>query len=180
MVTDMHLNDNQIQDYLDGNLTGTDPAVLHLEKCADCRRAVENYRVLYSSLKADPGFALPPDFADKVITRLPEPQATGVREKPEWFKVREWVVMVASLAVVTGTALFFVNPISLLKSLFGWADQPALSGGSLVRDISTHVSGLGFNPTLLLFVALTVVIIAVIDHFLARRRPRHEGISTFA
>ncbi len=176
----MHLNDDQIQDYLDGNLKPDDQAVGHLDGCPDCQKVVENYRALYRSLAVEPGFELSPDFAEKVVSGVSPAKVSPVPEKPEWFKVREWVVMVAGLAAVTGAALFFINPISLVKSLFGWTGAAEATGGGLAQEMSTYVSGLGFNPMLLLSVALTIIAVAVIDRFVIRPRLRRGTISLLA
>ena len=60
-----HLTDDQIQEILDARVLHSGPILpLHLGTCARCRERLESFRRLYAGLAADPGFVLPPSFAD--------------------------------------------------------------------------------------------------------------------
>ena len=56
-----HLNDDMIQDYLDGNLAGNSRTVFeqHAQECSECREAISMYREMYSGLKFESDFVLP-------------------------------------------------------------------------------------------------------------------------
>ena len=67
-----HLRDDQIQEILDKMVLEPDrPLPAHVHACATCREKFEQYRRLYAGLAADPGFILPPSFADTLLQRIP-------------------------------------------------------------------------------------------------------------
>ncbi|MGB2982199.1 MAG: zf-HC2 domain-containing protein, partial [Candidatus Zixiibacteriota bacterium] len=68
-----HLTDEEIQNYLDGNLS-RDIALLterHLETCPLCREAVKQYQGVYAGLDKEEGFELSKGFAKSVVKMLP-------------------------------------------------------------------------------------------------------------
>lgn len=67
-----HLTDEQIQEILDARMLDSGPILpMHLGTCVRCQKRLESFRQLYAGLAADPGFALPPAFADSVLERIP-------------------------------------------------------------------------------------------------------------
>jgi len=68
-----HLTDEQIQDFVDGNLEDENLEIeSHLHSCADCAREVAHYRKLSSMLAEETGFELSPDFASEVLAYMNE------------------------------------------------------------------------------------------------------------
>ena len=176
----MHLNDEQIQDYLDGNLAAGDPAVLHLKDCAACQKAVEDYRLLYQGLAADPGFELSPNFADKVVASLPAVEVLEKEADERRKKIQDRFIAIAAVVAFVGAAIYFLKPQSLLKPVLAWFGQPSELGSGLSQNFSSYTDSLGFNPTLIIFAVLTFLIIALIDRMIAHRRSHQHEISTFA
>jgi hypothetical protein len=67
-----HLPDDQIQEILDNLKFGQNQTMPpHLHACPSCRVRFEQFRTLYAGLAADPGFNLPPAFADSLLQRIP-------------------------------------------------------------------------------------------------------------
>ena len=73
-MSDEHLTDERIQEILDAQAPG-DVLFLpwHAKTCRPCRERFREYQRLYAGLAVDPGFALPPGFADSVLARNPRP-----------------------------------------------------------------------------------------------------------
>jgi hypothetical protein len=70
-----HLTDEQIQEILDAQASGAAPFLpWHLKTCRHCTERYRGFQQLYEGLAADPGFALPPGFADSVLNRIPAPR----------------------------------------------------------------------------------------------------------
>ena len=63
-----HLNDNLIQEYLDGNLASADMTLVraHAMACIDCRQRLQHYQTLYQGLNEDSGYELSGEFAARV------------------------------------------------------------------------------------------------------------------
>jgi len=67
-----HLSEDQIQEILDARTLNSGPILpMHLGTCLSCQKRLESFQRLYSGLAADPGFLLPPAFADSIIKKLP-------------------------------------------------------------------------------------------------------------
>lgn len=72
-----HLTDEEIQDYLDGNIISQNELIEgHLENCELCQDNLQKYRKLYAELARDVNFALSPHFAETVISKLPQRKAS--------------------------------------------------------------------------------------------------------
>jgi predicted anti-sigma-YlaC factor YlaD len=176
----MHLTDDHIQDYLDGNLATVDPVVLHLKECPDCQKAVEYYQALYQGLEADPGFALSSDFADNVVANLPPLESPDEAEDFGGIRIRDWVIWVTSIVAVLGAGLYFINPLSILNSLVGWIGRPGATEVDVFQGLSGVTNTIGINSTLIIFAVFTFIIIAVIDRVIAHQKSRRQEFSIFA
>jgi len=100
-----HLTDEQIQEILDARMFHSGPILpMHLGTCASCQKRLESFRQLYACLAADPGFALPPAFADSVLDKIPASRPL-FWERPA---VKTILTISACAAAMTGL-LIFVN-----------------------------------------------------------------------
>ena len=153
-----HLNDKQIQDYLDNRTPDKSSFVAnHLRQCTRCRQELALYRELYMTLEKDPLPKLPVDFADKVIARLPV--AGGSR----WDKLESGFIA-AIILVTLAVSTYFVNPLPLLietgKSL--WHNLPFLNS-----DLLSKLNG---NLSLLLIAVLIFLLVEVFDKKLIKHK----------
>jgi anti-sigma factor RsiW len=111
-----HLSDEQIQDFLDGNLPDREEEIrAHLDSCTRCREEADRYLVLYMELTKAPENALMPGFADRVVADLQPETGNGK------FAVDRLVLATAALGCLITTLI-----------LFGWGPIAAL-GTSLLR-----------------------------------------------
>lgn len=175
-MTDQHISDEQIQALLDG--TAVEPAALeaHLNVCPRCRAAVEEYRHLFSALGAVPGPVLAPEFADRVMARLPELPPQGVFARLKQTSVRDGVLVFAVFGAIVAATFIFVKP-SLWAGLFqGWFSSSAPVKQQALTDAKGLLASLHINPQLLAAVVLTIAAIGVIDWIITRRRRAHEPI----
>jgi ABC-type multidrug transport system fused ATPase/permease subunit len=176
-VNEKHLTDDQLQEYLDGNLNDSDPCVRHLKSCPSCKRALDNYRTIYLALETEPAFGLSPEFVNNVMSRLPEEKTPAKKETRGRARIYERIIAFASIAAVMAAAFYFINPMTLIKSVFGWTDQSFSSGNQILNILSGYFSGLGLNPMMFLLTALTIITIAVIDYIISHRKLRHKQVS---
>ncbi len=175
-MTDQHISDEHIQALLDG--TAVEPVALeaHLNACPRCRAAVEEYRHLFSALGAVPGPVLAPEFADRVMARLPELPPRGVFARLRRTSVREGVLVFAACGAIAAASFVFIKP-SLWAGLFqGWFSSSAPANRQALTDAKGFLASLHIDPQLLAAVALTIVAIGLIDWIITRRRRSHEPI----
>lgn len=165
-----HLTDEEIQDFLDGNLPH-ERALLakkHLETCARCREALRQYQSLCVGLGDDRGFELSKGFARSVIRRLP---AEGQAESR--FTFLNVLVAILGFAAAAGGTLYFVDLRSLGRAFSRLLPGPQLGSG-LLDFVKGLLVGLNGNVGLLIFALLTLVLIAGMDRLFFQ--PKHRRI----
>ncbi len=169
-----HLTDEEIQDYIDGNLSTESRSVhTHLRRCQLCQKALAEYQSLYLGLKDDKGFKFSSNFAKSVISKLPQEPATKSH-----FKYAEIFLVTMGLVVAGFAAFYFVDlkPLGetiarILLPQFHFISESFLSMRSLLTQLNINIS-------LLVFSGLTLLIIGALDHILFH--PRRKPISSFS
>lgn len=173
-----HLRDDQLQDYLDGNVSETDPIAMHLENCPRCQKALAVYRSLYSALENDPGITLSPDFADAVMSRLPEKHPVEVPQPAAHrFHIKDSMVMFIAAAVVIAAAIYFISPDLLLKPFTSMPTPPSVSDSKIAQDVNGFLSRFNVSYIMIAFIAMTFAGIGVVDRIIKYRREHQKPIS---
>lgn len=163
-----HLTDEEIQDFLDGNLSA-EIALLterHLGTCTLCREAVKQYQSVYSGLDRDEGFDLSKGFAKSVVKTLPEQ-----REAKPPFDLLNVFLMILGVIVATGVTIRYVDLRPLGSALSHLLPGPELGSG-VVAFVEDLLIGLNGNLGLLILGVLTLLIIAGLDRLLVQPRYR--------
>jgi hypothetical protein len=110
-----HFSDDQIQEILDDMMHGANRPLSALgHDCANCRDRFEQYRQLYAGLAVDPGFSLPPGFADSVLQRM------GASRPVFWARPVVWIPLAVGAFML------------ILAAMFIWIDLRPL-GGQFLR-----------------------------------------------
>jgi anti-sigma factor RsiW len=157
-----HLTDEQIQDYLDGNLPDCEVVIRsHIENCDSCLQKLDNYRFLYNSLSRIPQPELPVGFAGRVTEKVLSGRQSG-----------EQLIGWGRLALILSFAGCIAGSIILLdwSSLWNFATTSLRSStASLVRIcLSSDLAGAGLNPTLLLLAFFVLAVMIIMDRLLMR------------
>jgi len=178
-VTDDHLTDRQLQEYLDGIIDKSDPLVRHLDSCPRCRQALQEYKQLYTTIENEPVPELSPAFADNVLARLPE--TAGVSEAETFagrFRLRDSLVFFIAVAAVIAAAVYFVDLSSILKPFAGAAaSKPDFSDNRLLASLLSEIRLLDFDISIVTFVILTLLGIGAIDRIIRHRTAHRKTIS---
>jgi len=163
-----HLTDEEIQDFLDGNLSEEITVSIrrHLEGCALCRQTVKQYQSVYSGLGREEGFELSKGFAKSVVKMLPAQR--GARSS---FGLLNVCLTVLAVIVAAGVTIRYVDLRPLGSALSHLLPGPQLGSGMLafVEDL---LIGLNGNLGFLILGVLTLVIIGGLDRFLLQPRYR--------
>ena len=163
-----HLTDEEIQDFLDGNLSDeiTLSIQRHLESCALCRDAVKQYQSVYSGLGREEGFELSKAFAKSVVKMLP---AEG--EAKSSFGLLNIFLTILGVIVAAGVTVRYVDLRPLGSALSHLLPGPRLGSGAIgfVEDL---LIGLNGNLGFLILGVLTLLIIAGLDRFLLQPKYR--------
>ncbi|MGB2804078.1 MAG: zf-HC2 domain-containing protein [Candidatus Zixiibacteriota bacterium] len=163
-----HLTDEEIQNYLDGNLS-RDIALLterHLETCPLCREAVKQYQGVYAGLDKEEGFELSKGFAKSVVKMLP-PQ--GETKSP--FDLLNVFLTILGVIVAAGVTIYYVDLRPLGRAFSHILPGPQLGSG-VVAFVEDLLIGFNGNLGLLILGVLTLVIIGGLDRLLLQPRYR--------
>jgi anti-sigma factor RsiW len=163
-----HLTDEEIQDFLDGNLS-REIALLterHLETCPLCREAVKQYQSVYAGLDREEGFELSKGFAKSVMKMLPAKEET--KTSPDLLNI---FLAVLTVVVAAGVTIRYVDLRPLGSALSHILPGPQLGSG-VVAFVEDLLIGLNGNLGLLILGVLTLVIIGGLDRFLLQPRYR--------
>jgi hypothetical protein len=163
-----HLRDGQIQEILDSMSyqpgQSLDP---HLQTCSSCRERFEQYRQLYAGLAADPGFTLPPAFADSLLTRIPATR--------EAFWARPAVkisLALSAFALVLAGLFIFVNMRPLTNELVRIFNTLAASFRPLPAQFRQLLAKFDGHAGLFLLGGLGLLSAALFDHILKQQTLR--------
>jgi hypothetical protein len=163
-----HLSEDQIQEYLDNTIvSGKQDIITHLDSCPICRSRVKEYETLFLQIKETEPEFLPADFASKVMTAI-ETESSGIGQRSTWSVI--FVILGTLVGLIT--IGYFVN-LRPLADLFNVSDVRQYCSVILFDGIK-DITGL-FNVDIgtILYVGLTLIVIAAIDIIIRhnRRRP---------
>ena len=165
-----HLTDEEIQDFMDGNLSREISLLTerHLETCPLCRDAVKQYQSIYAGLDDDEGFDLSKGFARSVVNTLPEQ-----REAKSPFGLLNIFLTILGVIVAAGVTIRYVDLRPLGSALSHILPGPQLGSG-IVAFVENLLIGLNGNLGLLILGVLTLVVIGGLDRFFLQ--PRYKRI----
>jgi hypothetical protein len=155
-----HLNDQQIQNYLDRAPSLNRVEIeRHLNDCPVCRNQLAVYKRLYQGLGDETGFLLSANFTDAVVDRLER----GSEKK---FHLLETGLLILGVITTVVTALYFSDIGSLFLNLFR-------SGSSGIAAVFENLPILqGSNLHILAFAAVILTVIGLLDKMIFQIRHR--------
>ena len=164
-----HLTDQELQDYLDGNLSlEMNFLVQHLKACERCQQQLKQYQWLYVELKKEPDFHIPSRLSHLVIAKIQTKSEKKSRTKYT-------LVPIIALLIALGTMLYLLDA-------FSWMSLVSLELNKLKIDlfnpIKNYLMGLNLNFVLLGYASVILLIIIFIDRLIfAPRLIRQWGRS---
>lgn len=149
-----HLTDEQIQEFLHKkNEIDEVKFKKHIETCAHCKKQVEAYKQVFSSLEKEPDFVLPVNFVDKVF---------GAIETNEDKKYKKWenILLLFSILQGIGFAVYFLN-FKKIFSIFSF------DFSNLFKSTVEQITGIGngFLP-ILIFALIILTFYGFLDRFI--------------
>lgn len=153
-----HLSDQELQDYLDGNLNQKmNFLVSHLKVCERCQHQLRQYQWLYRKLKEEPDFHIHPHLSHSVIEKI-----QTISEKKSRVRFTR-VLPIIALVITMGTLLYLLNAfswMSLVVQELNWLRT------DLFSSIQDYLIGLNLNFGLLAYASVILLIIILIDRLI--------------
>ena len=162
-----HLIDEELQDYLDGNLSGEQrtTAVRHLESCTFCQNEMRLYQSLRTQLRADPGFQLSHKLGRSVLSKI-QKESLGTVHGQLW----QVFLALLGLVVCLNITFYFFDFRPMVKEVQAIPAPKLDPFFEILPQIKTFFSGLNMNLTLLVFAGLALLVISGIDHLIQSKR----------
>ena len=156
-----HLNDEQIQNYLDRNFTDKTQAILeHLKICDYCRVKLEQYREIYGGLKKEINFQLSGDFSESVLAKLPFESES--KTSFYWMMVLVFVGMLLGI----GSMFFFIDLKPVVDQLLSLKLFESLA--PVVTWLQPILSGININ--LLFFAGFLLILFSLADRIFVQKK----------
>jgi len=165
-----HLNDREIQDYLDGNITDERSDIIaHLGTCELCLKRLGEYEALSEGLKADFTPVLSDSFAKSVIARIQSESKLASR-----LSVRS--VLIPLLGALCGLG-------ALILSIYFTPFLNSFKIGKLGRHLVEMIiagteklaGSLDIDLTVIVSVGLILLSVGIVDFII--RRYKHKQIT---
>lgn len=160
-----HLDDQAIQNILDGHKTESDEK--HLAACPECAAKLNEYQLVYKALGDETEFSLPDSFADSVVTQIAQPETT-----PEW-KWETPVYLVGAFAAIMVILYYFgVLPQSWPEIVNRFASFETLLKFDLLNYFSKPLESVHLNPLMVLMAVLVIAFYGLIDYLYRHRKSK--------
>ena len=103
----MHLTDEQLNEYLDGESIDRAQMELHLSMCADCARRLSKMEVLFSEIESLPELGISPEFSARFMPVRSEPP--GLPRSLTLTMILQAVLVVAGIMIAAPFVIRFVS-----------------------------------------------------------------------
>jgi anti-sigma factor RsiW len=165
-MIDRHLTDDELQSYLDGDpLSDREWVENHLRVCDRCREELARYEQLYMELAKDVGHELSPDFADSVISRVPERPAPH----PRWQPAHILALILGAIAGLSAL-VYFVGLKEATEFIVGVGARSGEAAALFYDAALGLLFTLNVDAHLFLYAVLILVFVVTLDHILPHWR----------
>ena len=164
-----HLNDEDIQAYLDGQLAHRAKQIeRHLLECDSCREKLEHYRSVFQALKQDTTLSLAPGFPDRVMAAVTkEPAANATDSFVSWLSLAAAAIVLVGL----GAVQYFVGWQWLMTFSRNISQSVLSFKNSLMGSTASMPGILGDNLPILLACGMAMILVVCIEHVLKHGKP---------
>jgi anti-sigma factor RsiW len=164
-----HFTDEQIQDYLDGNLPHDQVSILtgHLQSCQKCQSEMAQYQSLYVELKEDVAFNLSPTFSNAVMKAV----QAGAKKA---LLARLWNLLlpVIGIAVGIGVMIYYVDFKPFLKVFTDSLNPGRYFDSAVLSELNQVLTKLNVNLNIIVFAGLSLLAVILIDHLISRHKEK--------
>lgn len=164
-----HLTDEELQNYLDGNISHSQISIFeqHIESCERCQFELAQYRSLYVELKEDVAFDLSPNFSNAVI------KAVQVGAKKALL-ARLWNLLlpVIGIAVGIGVMIYYVDFKPFIKVFADSLNPGRYFDSAVLSELNQVLAKLNVNLNIIVFAGLSLLAVILIDYLISRHKEK--------
>jgi len=170
-----YLSDEEIQDYLDGNLTQRENEIKEiLRKSSEDREKLAEFKLFYGALSEEPEFTLSPSFAQDISATVDEQKAERFM-----YRLSNFILWGTGAAAVVIVLIMFTD----LKKLLGDFGTIFSESGGIFESVymiyknAVETTGLGSNTFLL--IVFVIAIIFLLDRLISRARKSATSANSY-
>ena len=167
-----HPNDEQMQNYLDGNLSAAEGAEVqdHLAECGTCRRQMEWYLKIYTKLNAEEPEVFSTQWQDRVLQAV-EGESLGFLHHQLW-QVFAGVAVVLGLFKLSSLFMDYGSVVQAFRRSFLPSLRSIFTGFHFSTDWSARLNGLSPHLPLIVSMVSAIIFILLLDRLLIKVRLR--------
>lgn len=152
-----HLNDAEIQEYLENG--GTNTTAAHLKSCPFCQQQISEYTTLFAELGKPHPVTIPDNFSRTVVAKI-EP-------RPAFFDMRIWQFLIPILALVAAASFtLYTTGLESVNRILGVMEFLKSSVGKsleLLSQINVDFGLLGVG-------LISLLLLTALDHFVLKNQ----------
>jgi len=161
-----HIAESRIQQYLDNKSRGlTENEKEHLQSCSHCQATVADYQRIYGELARESRELLSPGFAARTMARIRQ------QVQPSASYGRATMLLGAFGVLSCFVAIYYLFDIkALLQAVMAFSLGDTIANSSLATSFGHLSTRLGDSLPILIFAALILVAVALVDRLLVRQK----------
>lgn len=161
------ISDEQLQDYLDGNLSASEKTLVEkaLQESPEQRGRLKQYRNLSMALSEDTGFELPANFAHVVASNIREDSTEKVL-----FKFSQIILWLVGIATAIAVTIHFTNFKPILEDFKSIGNESSGIASTFIASFKTLFESFNVNPAFIGMIILVLGGIFLIDKAISRVR----------
>ncbi|HPI73986.1 MAG TPA: zf-HC2 domain-containing protein [bacterium] len=167
-----HLDDERIQNYLDGGLTAAENAEAqgHLAECDECRRQMEWYQKIYAGLGAGEPELFSSQWQDRVLQAV-EGESLGFLHH-QLRQVFAGVAVVLGLFKVSSLFMDYGSVVQSFRRPFLPSLHSIFAGFKFTADLAAWLHSLSPHLPLIASIIAALLFILLLDRLLSKARLR--------
>ena len=164
-----HLTDEELQNYLDGNISHSQISIFeqHIESCEKCQSELAQYRDLYAELKKDAAFNLSPGFSNAIMKTI------HAKAKKAWL-AHLWNILlpVIGIAVAIGVMIYYVDFTPFVKAFADSLNPGRYFDSVVLSELNQVLAKLNVNLNIIVFAGLSLLAVILIDYLISRHKEK--------
>jgi len=170
-----HLSDNDIQNYLDGNLTDNQLQYVseHIDFCPKCKNTLIIYQNLYSNLKTELPVRLSPNFSSILVKQI-------WKDSPKIFQLKTGYLFFFLLVILGGlfSNIEFGEVTHLVESVTQRSIESFYFDIDSFSSLSSfpHINNINLNLNLIILTGVVLIFLYGIDYLFQTKRVHQHSI----
>lgn len=168
-MTNEHLTDQQLQEYLDGVLEPLQVLGIegHLRHCDLCQAALQQYQFLYAELQAAPLVTLAPDFPARVIKKI-----RLERTKAIITRIGAALWPIGTFVAAVGVMSRYVDLKSFVSLFIESLNPTRYFDSTIITNLYQILEKYHIKINIIVFAGLTLIVVFLIDQFISKYRSK--------